>query len=203
MEDSCLAYVLGRRKPPSGSRPHAATGSERVFDPRITVRLPERGEGFQTFGNRRYPPGAFLYGRPETIQALKRIGRMWRALAGDSPPIGIGDISRRGGVGGHPVVIGGRRQIWHRTGLEVDVLPVRGDGRPGAVDRRNPAYSRRLTQQLVDAIRGNGWLGVRRVLFNDPGIRGARACPFHDDHLHVHFETPPGSCSPAPYRQRR
>jgi murein endopeptidase len=198
-----LTYVLGSRGPPPASRSRALLDPPGGFDPRITVRLPERGEGFQTFGNRRYPPGAFLYGRPETIQALKRIGRMWRALAGESPPIGIGDISRRGGRGGHPIVIGGRRRIWHRTGLEVDLLPVRGDGRPGAVDRRNPAYSRRLTQRLVDVIRGNGWLGVRRVLFNDPGIRGARECPFHDDHLHVHFEPPPESRSPAPYRQRR
>ncbi len=193
-----MTYVFGSRKPLPSSCFPSVVEAERALDPRIAVRLPERGEGFQTFRNRRYPPGAFLYGRPETIQALKRIGHMWRTLAEKSPPIGIGDISLRRGKGGHPIVVGGRHQVWHRTGLEVDILPVRGDGRPGKVNRHDPAYSRRLTQRLVDIIRSNGVLRVRQVLFNDPEIRGVRAYPYHDDHVHVHFEPPPGSRSPAP-----
>jgi murein endopeptidase len=78
----------------------------------------------------------------------------------------------------------------HRTGLDVDIRPVRGDGREAPTTYQSPDYSRPLTQELVNMIRGNGVLPVRFVFFNDPAVNGVSPQAGHDNHLHVRFQLP-------------
>jgi peptidoglycan hydrolase-like protein with peptidoglycan-binding domain len=149
------------------------------------AQLPSAGAGAYS-----YSPPANQYGRPETVRAIQVIGAAWRRAHPGGPRVGVGDLSVRGG-GAMPGHVG------HRTGLEVDLRPVRGDGREAPVTYLSPAYSRALTQELVDLIHRNGILRVRTILFNDPAVRGVQAFRGHDNHLHVRFHPPPG----APDRQ--
>jgi len=89
----------------------------------------------------------------------------------------------------------------HRHGIEVDIRPVRGDGREAPVSRAMPGYSRRLTQELVGIIRGNPVLPVTTIYFNDPQLSGVSLLVGHDDHLHVRFGAAPAAvraAAPAP-----
>ena len=88
---------------------------------------------------------------PETIRAIQAIGAAWQRAHPRGPRLGIGDLSVRGGG---PM----RGHASHQHGLDVDIRPLRGDGREGPTTIRSPEYSRALTQQLVDLIRANGAL---------------------------------------------
>jgi hypothetical protein len=152
----------------------------------VVTPLPPTGPGYSTYG-----PPDHRYGTSETILAIRRIGQDWLARHPSGPMIGVGDLSLLGG-GVTP------RHRAHQRGLELDIRPVRGDGRPGPARIDSPAYSRALTQELVDTIRANGVLSVRTILFNDRGVRGVRAWEGHDDHLHVGFQPPGAAATPTP-----
>ncbi len=149
----------------------------------INAQLPRSGPGFYS-----YSPGASQYGIPDTILALTTIGAGWLAAHLQGPRIGVGDISRCGGgpMPGHHS---------HRLGVDVDILPMRNDGQETGVVYQSPAYSRALTQELVNRIRGNGVLRVQYIFFNDSSVTGVSPWPNHDNHLHVRF-FPPGASSP-------
>lgn len=143
--------------------------------PAVSTPLPRSGPGFWA-----YEPPYRQYGRPETIRAIIEIARMWHQRHPQGPRLGIGTISRHGG-GAIP------RHDSHMDGLDVDVLPVRGDGREGNVSHFRPEYSRALTQELVHIILTNPILRVQLIFFNDPGIKGVRWWLNHDNHLHIRF----------------
>jgi len=69
---------------------------------------------------------------------------------------------------------------------------MRGDGREGPVRYQDAAYSRTLTQELVNRIINNSILPVRLIFFNDPELKSKIVRPFpgHDNHLHVRFCAP-------------
>jgi len=165
--------------------PPVAPAAPAVADPAIGAQLPASGPGFYA---RSAPDRRF--GRPETISALQAIGSAWARAHPDGPRIGIGDISRRGGGPFPP-------HASHRNGLDVDIRPVRGDRREEAVRYQLPAYSRALTQELVNLIRANGVLVVQHIFFNDPQVTGVRRWPGHDDHLHVRFTQTRAQPGPA------
>ena len=146
--------------------------------PEVNALLPASGPGFYA-----YASAARRYGRPETIQALLAIGAAWQGLHPSGPRIGIGSISLNGGGPMPP-------HRSHQDGLDVDLRPVRSDGREAPTTWRDPAYSRAATQRLVDLLLGNRVLGVQRILFNDPAVTGVRAYLGHDDHLHVRLLPP-------------
>ena len=141
----------------------------------ITVLLPGPGPGYDLYGDRNHQ-----YGRADTIRALQTIAAAWQRTHPNGPTIGMGNISLFGGA---PTPY----HAAHRQGLEIDVRPMRKDGRNLPVTYLDPAYSRELTQELVDTIRANPVLPIRVILFNDPMVRGVQRYPGHDNHLHVGF----------------
>lgn len=175
--------AAGAGRPPGVGTAPVPRGGQAY--PAVNVELPLAGRGFYSYDRTSAVNGQpHQFGRRETIDAIRAIGAAWARAHPNGPRIGVGHISLRGG-GDTPSHAG------HETGLEVDLRPVRGDGREAAVTIYDPSYSRALTQELVNAIRANGVLPVRRILFNDTAIPGVVEVPNHHHHLHVDFAEPP------------
>ena len=165
----------------AGKPPQKSGGSSPGPQSTVSARLPSPGQGYYS-----YKPGTNQYGLPETIRALQTIGAQWHKSHTSGPRIGIGDISLQGGgkMPGHAS---------HQKGVDIDIRLVRNDGQEGPVTYKQAAYSRTLTQELVNLIRTNGVLRVEYIFFNDPQIKDVQKWPNHDDHLHVRFHPPGGS----------
>jgi peptidoglycan hydrolase-like protein with peptidoglycan-binding domain len=172
--------------PASASTPSSGGGGH----PEVDTVLPRSGPGFYS-----YHPGSpgRQVARPETIRALQAIGAAWAAAHPGGPRIGIGDISFRGGGPMKP-------HKSHQLGVDADLRILRSDGAEKAATYHDAAYSRTLTQALVDTIRANAVLPVKTIYFNDPAVRGVSKWPGHDNHLHVRFVAPsaPGRSAPPP-----
>lgn len=153
----------------------------------INMLLPGPGPGYDLYGDRNHQ-----YGRADTIRALQDIGAAWQRSHPNGPIIGMGNISLLGG-GFTPA-----HKAGHRLGLEVDIRPMRKDGRNLPVTYQDPAYSRELTQQLVNTIRANPLMPIRAIFFNDPAIAGVQPLEGHDNHLHVAFLPAAASGAPRP-----
>ena len=173
--------------PAAGTIPTPTTGT----NPKINALLPASGPGFYSkYTDPNDVSGrGHQYGLPETIRAIQAIGAAWQRRYPQGPRIGVTHISLKGG-GDTPYHVG------HENGLEVDVRPVRNDGREDGVKITDPAYSRALTQVLVNTIRANSVLKVDRILFADRGITPVSYASDHDDHLHIYF-LPPVVSSPV------
>lgn len=122
-----------------------------------------------------------LYGTKGTIEALKAVGKTWAAMY-PNHPIGIGDISKKGGgkISGHAS---------HQKGVDVDVRPLRADGQEKPTKIQDSAYSQELTGKLIEVFRKNGVTNITHIFFNDPALRKhpVQPWPNHDNHLHVRF----------------
>lgn len=156
-----------------------------VAGPRVDTALPRENAGLVSY--QREPR---QYGRAEMIRALQAIGAAWQRARPIGPRIGIGDISLRGGGPMPP-------HASHQRGLDVDIRLVRADGREAPVRYQDAAYSRALTQQLVNIIRANPILPVELILFNDPAVTGVKRWKGHDNHLHVRFRVPGAAPRPT------
>jgi hypothetical protein len=145
---------------------------------RIDTVLPSEGRGFATY--RRSPGGADQFGRAATIRGIMDIAEAW-STRHEAPRIQVGDISRRGGGTLSP-------HKSHKRGVDVDMRPIRNDGREEPVSFKQAVYSRDLTRELCQLIREK--VSGVRIFFNDPRLIAAGLCaPLagHDDHLHVRF----------------
>jgi murein endopeptidase len=111
---------------------------------------------------------------------VQAIASDWQRAHPSGPRLGIGNISRQGGGAFPP-------HSTHREGLNVDIRPVRNDRAESPVRYTDSAYSRSLTQELVNLIHANPILSVSSILFNDAGVQGVKWYQGHDDHLHVTF----------------
>jgi murein endopeptidase len=151
---------------------------------KVETPLPTSGTGIYSYSQQKDQ-----FGVAETIEALLAIGAAWQQAHPNGPAIGIGHISRKGGGKMPP-------HQTHRIGLDVDIRPMRKDGKRLPVTFQSAAYSRPLTRELVTRIRGNGVLLVRSILFNDPLVQGVKPFSGHDNHLHVTFDAP-GSGPPV------
>lgn len=161
----------GAGQPPRISKPR----SQPAATSGIHTSLPASGSGYYS-----YTTASERYGIPETIQAIQSIGRGWQQAHPNGPRLGIGDMSLQAGgpMSGHKS---------HQKGVDVDIRLVRNDGTEGRVGYQDAAYSRTLTQELVDRIINNGILRVQHIFFNDPAVKGVRQWPGHDNHLHIRF----------------
>ncbi|HEV2840915.1 MAG TPA: penicillin-insensitive murein endopeptidase [Chthoniobacterales bacterium] len=150
--------------------------------PQVNVLMPESAPGLEA-----KKPASHRYGLPETIAALKEIGRRWQATHPSDPPVRIRDISRCGGGKFPP-------HDSHRMGIDVDIGLMRNDGLSAAVNfKTQPTkYSRRLTQEMVDTIRTNGLLKVHRLWFSDRAVTNVNHDNIHNNHVHVRFCLPSG-----------
>jgi hypothetical protein len=64
---------------------------------------------------------------------------------------------------------------------------MRTDGQEKPVTWQDPAYSRQLTQLLVDNFRAHA--NCTKIFFNDPNINGVQPLAGHDNHLHIEMAT--------------
>ena len=157
------------------------------------LQLPVAGTGYYTITD----PDK-LYGVPDLIDGIENLGFHWsEELEFDAGRIGVNDISYVDGSEMPP-------HSSHRTGKDVDLRPLRLDGREYPTRTTDSSYSREFTAALIkDYLDPN--LDLRIILFNDPQIYGHRAdhtgCPLvredgmqlnyvkcwsgHANHLHV------------------
>lgn len=163
----------------AGANPPGTSDGQPIATPtienRVNTPLPTPGPGYYS-----YTSTSRQYGLSETIQALQTIGLAWQTNYPQGPRIGIGDISFMSGGTMPP-------HKSHQKGVDVDIRPVRNDGKEGSTNYQFYNYSRTLTQNLVDFIRDNGILPVRYVFFNDPSVSGVTKELGHDNHLHIRF----------------
>lgn len=140
----------------------------------IDILLPENGSGFVT--NNRGPHGEFQFGQKSTIDATLAVASAWHALH-PAVPLSIGQISKKGGGPLPP-------HKSHRLGVDVDVRPVRTDGKNLPVKVDEAEYDRATTTALIEL----WWekAPVQAIFFNDPTVIAARLSQFVDGH-HNHF----------------
>lgn len=120
------------------------------------------------------------WGKKEVIEALLRIGALWAATK--KTPISVGQISRRNGGPFPP-------HLSHKLGVDVDIRPMRLDGRNLPVSVTDKAYAADATRVLVYMVRENA--KVKLILFNDPALVKAgltRKYAGHSNHIHVRFD---------------
>lgn len=151
--------------------------------PQVNVLMPTYAPGLEA-----KKPQSHRYGLPETIAALKEIGRRWKSAHPSDPPIRIRDISRCGGGRFRP-------HGSHRMGIDVDIGLMRNDGVSSGVNFKTQprTYSRKLTQEMINTIRSNGVLKVHRLWFADRKVSNVNHDNIHNNHVHVRF------CLPARY----
>lgn len=143
-------------------------------DSRDFAKLPQNPEnsGYYTYGT---PSGGNAqFGHPKLLSFIFLLERRWRAV--DARLFGVGNISLANGVVFHP-------HKSHKSGLEVDIRPLRKDGLRLPVRYHENFYDRDGTKKLVELMFGTGL--IRRVMFNDSQIYGVHRLAGHDNHLHV------------------
>jgi hypothetical protein len=132
--------------------------------------------GYYTYGLLYNKPdkGAFQYAHPVMMTAILRVALEWQAI--DRRRFGVGNISLPGGTKPPD-------HDSHMSGLEVDIRPLRKDGREEQVTYTDAAYDHAGTAKLIELFRT--LTPVAFILFNDPDIPFVRHFPRHHDHFHV------------------
>ncbi|MBI4615723.1 MAG: penicillin-insensitive murein endopeptidase [Planctomycetes bacterium] len=161
------AWAHGNYLAPNGTNPPPSNPpqSDAGF-----IQLAASGQGFFC-----YSPADRRWGRPAFVYGFERIARRW-ALENRGPRIGVGDISLRNGgpISGH---------VSHQLGVDGDFRPIRNDGREDRVTIFDAAYSRTLTQRVIDLFVAE--LPVTYIFFNDKKTSHTTPWPNHDNHFHV------------------
>ncbi|WP_179119147.1 penicillin-insensitive murein endopeptidase [Massilia sp. KIM] len=130
------------------------------------------GCGYYTYGTP--TEGRAQYADPRLITLLLAVERAWTEI--DKRRFGVGNISKAEGVAyGHES---------HKNGLQVDVRPLRKDGRREPVSCAWPQYDREGTRTLVELFRRFSPRPLV-ILFNDLHIPGVKYWDKHNDHLHI------------------
>lgn len=132
--------------------------------------------GYYVYGRLYHKPakGAYQYAHPIMITAILRVGLEWQAR--DKRRFGVGDISLPGGPKPPD-------HDSHRSGLEVDVRPLRKDGLEMSVSWKDPQYDKEGTIKLIELFKT--FAPVVTILFNGPDIPFVKKWARHDDHLHI------------------
>jgi hypothetical protein len=148
------------------------------------VRLPASGLDFFTWNpvrDRRPNPPHRRWGADRLVGTILEVLREHRQANPDAPPVGVGDLSPRGGG---PYARGGH--LSHQNGLDVDVYYPRRDRRLRAPVRLEQV-DRALAQDLVDRFVAAGaeyvFVDTRLGLRGPPGV--VQHWPNHHDHLHA------------------
>lgn len=131
------------------------------------------GGGYYVYGTPEN--GAGQYAHPDMMTFLMRVANSWCAV--ESRKFGVGNISLADGATykGHNS---------HRSGLDVDIRPVRKDGaHKGVLCTDATNYDREATKRLVELMWQTGM--VEAILFNDTKIPRVRRWANHDNHIHI------------------
>jgi penicillin-insensitive murein DD-endopeptidase len=142
----------------------------------ILPQAPEQA-GYYVYGTPGAGQGQFAH--PALLSVLFLIEREWEAS--EKRKFGIGNISLANGphFPGHGT---------HKSGLEVDIRPLRKDGANTAVTRFAAEYDRDATAKLISLF--IVLPDVELVYFNDLSIPHVKKAPHHDDHFHVKLWVP-------------
>lgn len=134
--------------------------------------------GYYVYGKLHRQPakGAYQYAHPIMMTGILRVALEWQAI--DARRFGVGDISLAGGIN-TPDHAG------HKSGLNVDIRPLRMDGREEAVTWFDPQYDQDATRKLIDLFRT--FAPVLSIIFNDPGIPFLFRADKHNDHFHINL----------------
>lgn len=145
-----------------------------VQDARRFFMLPQgyEGGGYYTYGTP--DQGRSQYAHPRMVTLIGLVAAAWSAI--DERKFGVGNISLANGIK-HP------DHATHRSGLEVDVRPLRKDGRRLPCAIHDNQYDRVATAKLIELFRRNA--AVKYVLFNDLAIPLVTMAKGHYDHFHV------------------
>lgn len=143
-------------------------------DKRGYFMLPQMPEesGYYTYGTP--SSGRGQYAQVQMLNFIFKLEHGWSIT--EERKIGIGNISLAEGKKFPP-------HVSHRSGLEVDIRPIRKDGLKQSVRWSSKEYDQVATQKLVNLIWQTGV--VKKIGFNDPKIANATYMNGHDDHLHV------------------
>lgn len=144
-------------------------------DSRRYFMLPQAPEdaGYYVYGTP--GNGAFHYAHPSMMTAILRVEREWQAV--DNRKFGVGNISLAGGIAS-------KDHATHRSGLEVDVRPLRKDGLEIPVYwSQKKEYDKDATAKLIDMFRT--FASVELIYFNGPDIPFVTPLADHDNHFHV------------------
>lgn len=150
-------------------------------DSRRYFMLPQSplDSGYYVYGKLYDKPaaGAYQYAHPIMMTAILRVALEWQAI--DKRRFGVGDISLAGGPKppDHDT---------HRSGLEVDIRPLRKDGREESIRWWDSEYDKDGTIRLVELFRT--FTPVLKILFNGPGVPNVSKWVNHDDHLHIKLQ---------------
>lgn len=139
----------------------------------ILPQAPEEA-GYYVYGTP--SGGAAQYADPRMMTLILAVDREWQAI--DNRKFGVGNISVAGGVKFD--------HASHLTGLEVDIRPMRKDGRHVPVTYLEDDYDRDATETLIHIFRGNA-PGKLKIFFNDNRISVVSPLKKHDNHFHVQF----------------
>ena len=148
-------------------------------DDRGFFMLPQAPEGAAYYVYGTPAEGAGQYAHPALMTMLLFVEMQWAGM--DNRKSGIGNISLAGGGSFAP-------HRSHKKGLEVDVRPIRKDGKRIPVSwQSTDEYDRAATARLIELFRA--YPGVGKVYFNDPELRHL-ALPqrTHDNHFHVELK---------------
>ena len=156
------------------------------------VRFPGDGRAFFTWDPiRRESPNRTWrrWGTDDTVRMTLSVLRGFARRHPGAPPIGVGDLSVRGGGDFGPEVGGGIGHATHQNGLDVDVYyPLRtGEERaPLSVEEVDIALAQDLVDGFVAAGASTVYVGPNLPLTGPPGVVVPLAN--HDNHLHARFE---------------
>jgi murein endopeptidase len=133
--------------------------------------------GYYVYGKLYGQPakGAYQYAHPIMMTAVLRVAREWMMI--DGRRFGVGDISMADAMRTP-------NHRGHRTGLNLDVRPLRKDGREEPVTwQQTGLYDQDGTRRLIHLFRT--FAPVVTVIFNDPGIPYCSKAGNHDNHFHL------------------
>ncbi|TFW31123.1 hypothetical protein [Massilia horti] len=138
----------------------------------VLPQAPEEA-GYYVYGTP--PDGEGQYAHHAMMSMLLFVEREWAAT--DRRKFGVGNISL---AGGEPY----EKHETHKSGLEVDVRPIRKDGRHDQVFwYQRDLYDHDATAKLIGIF--HAYAGVRTILFNDTSIPFVKPFKDHDHHFHV------------------
>lgn len=147
-------------------------------DSRHFFMLPQApmDSGYYVYGKLYGRPGrgAYQYAHPLMMTVILRVAFEWQGI--DRRRIGVGDISLAGGSKPPD-------HDSHRSGLEVDIRPLRKDCLEEPVRCWEAQYDGQATAKLIELFRT--FAPVVKILFNDPDIPFVTKYAGHDDHFHI------------------
>jgi hypothetical protein len=160
------------RVDPHGTTWRVLSGEHAQAVPAAFVQLPSDVGSYAI-----YTSDDKVFAVPSVILSIKTLAD--QVLTSTGIHLCVGDISYQNGGKMAP-------HASHRRGVDVDVRPLRNDGKEAPVTYLDPAYSRDLTQTLVDLAHQDP--NLKFIFFNDALIHGVKPWVGHDNHLHLHFD---------------